>query len=75
MIVAVVSALIFRRRSLGTRLRAVLSLAAVVLLGFSLVREKGFSPGAVALIVIAALVLGAGTLVLRRVEKDNPPSE
>jgi len=75
MIVAVVSALIFRRRSLGTPLRAVLSLVAVALLGFRLVRDNGFSPGAVVLVLITALVLGAGILVLRRVEKETPPSE
>lgn len=74
-VVAVGSALVFRRRSLGTKLRAGLSVFAVVLLGAGLVRENGLNPGNAALIVIAVLVLGSGVWFLRKSEQENSPVE
>lgn len=71
--VAVGSAAVFRRFSLGTRSRGVLSLVAVGLLGFQIVRERGWSVEAVGLIGLAVLTLGYSVYYLRRVE-ETPPS-
>ncbi|MCX7019909.1 MAG: hypothetical protein NTY46_13155 [Candidatus Sumerlaeota bacterium] len=73
-IVAVVSVLSFRRHSLGTRNRVILSLLAIGLLLAGPLRKGVAEPGDVALIVLTAAVLGSGIIYLWR-KQHHPPLE
>ncbi len=73
--VAAVSALLFRRRSLGTGMRMLLSMAAVTMLGYRLIRDNGYSGGSIALTAAAACILGYGIWILRQAEQQRPPAE
>jgi predicted MFS family arabinose efflux permease len=68
--IAVASLLVFRRRRLSTRLRVILSLVAVVLLANWQIRENPSLLGAVAFIVFAVFVLGAGIYYLWQADKE-----
>lgn len=73
--VAVGSTAVFRRFSLGTRSRGVLSLVAVFLLGAQVVRDRGVNAETLGLVVLASLILGWGVYFLRQVEERPPPVE
>lgn len=64
----------FRRHSLGTRKRIIMSVLAVVLLTASMLRDGDFGPGKLALLVVMALLLGSGIVFLKN-QEDNPPEK
>ena len=73
-VVAMGSLAYFRRHSLGTRMRIVLSVVAVSLFAASMVRENDFSPGKLTLLVVMVLLLGTGIVFLKN-QEGRPPEE
>jgi hypothetical protein len=73
-VVALGSLAYFRRHSLGTRMRIVLSIAAVALFAASMVRDGDFSAGRLTLLVVMVLLLGSGIVFLKK-QEGRPPEK